>query len=283
MEELNYKIVIGSSQDMSEVDSNSVQIIVTSPPYWHLVLFSEEGEEGAKEDLSRAPSLAAFWDSVTQVWSECYRVLKPGGYLVCNWEDIPTGSWQYGYPREIFLGDMVKTIESSGLVLISRWFWRKFETGAIMTKFQYTLHGNLTKSDPRAIANVAYVFAFKKRGGKRPSKLDFTKEDWKIWCDGLWRFENPSTTAKGLAGGAVFPYELVRRCLKIYSSPGDTALDPFLGTGTTMKVAYDLDRSCIGYEVLPKMLPVIKRKVVYGSQKIFNKINWSVYRKRGEK
>lgn len=274
---LFYKIIIGDSRSMPEVESGSVQLVVTSPPYYDLVVFSDGKEAGSEYDLSRARTQEEFFEELGKVWKECYRVLKPGGYLVCEWEDKPTGSWQYGYPREICLaGPMIESIEKSGLYLISRWFWRKFETGAILQKFQYTLHSNLTSSDPRAIANVAYAFAFRKKGGKRPSTLDFTKEEWKVWCDGLWYIENPSATANGLSGGAVFPEELVRRFLKIYSSPGDVVLDPFLGTGTTMRVAFEQDRSCIGHEVLPRMLPVIKKKAHFLEQKLFTQVDWSV-------
>ena len=279
---LEYKIVIGSSEDMSEIEDNSVQLIMTSPPYHNLVVFSDGKEKGSTEDLSRAKTQETFFKRLGNVWKECYRVLKRGGYLVCQWEDIPTGSWTYGYPREICLvGPMVKSIEDTGLVLISRWFWKKFATGAILSKFQYALHGNLTKSDPRAISNIAYAFAFKKRGGSRPDKLDFTKEEWTEWCDGFWYIENPSSQADGLASGAVFAEELVRRFIKIYSVPGDMILDCFLGTGTTMKVAFEQDRSCIGYEVLPRMLRIIKKKVGYGKQKVFEEITWSIVEKGG--
>lgn len=272
--------MIGDSRDMSEVEDNSVQLVVTSPPYHDLIVFSDGKEEGSKEDLSRAKTQEVFFEELGKVWSECYRVLKRGGYLVCEWEDNPVGSRIYGYPREIcYTGPMVKSIEDAGLGLISRWFWRKFETGAILSKFQYTLHGNLTKSDPRAIANIAYAFAFKKRGGSRPAKLDFTKEEWTKWCDGVWRIENPSSRVEDLAGGAVFPEELVLRFIKIYSVPEDLILDCFLGTGTTMKVAFEQDRSCIGYEVLPRMLETIKKRVTYGRHKVFEKVDWSIVKK----
>lgn len=274
---LNYKIIIGTSEKMSEVADNSVQLVVTSPPYHNLVIFSEEGEKGAEQDLSRAKTQEEFFTRLTNVWKECYRVVKYGGYLVCEWEDIPVGSWTYGYPREICLvGPMIDSIEKAGFFLISRWFWKKFETGAAMTKFQYLMHGNLTTSDPRAIVNIAYCFVFKKGRGERPSELDFTKEQWRVWCDGIWEIENPAVGGEGLSSGACFPPELVKRFIKIYSSPRDIVLDPFLGTGTTMQVAFEQDRSCVGVEVLPRMLPIIKEKVGYSATKLFSEVEWSV-------
>ena len=275
---LNYRIIIGSSEDMSRIEDGIAQLTVTSPPYHDLVVFSEGDEKGSENDLSRIKSQDEFFERISKVWKECYRITKYGGYLACEFEDIPTGGRTYGYPREICLvGPMIESIESAGFHLISRWFWRKFSTGAVLSKFQYTLHSHLTSSDPRAIANVAYILVFKKGRGGRPEKLDFTKKEWTLWCDGLWRIENPSGGDEGLASGAIFPDELVRRLIKIYSSPYDTVLDPFLGTGTTMKVAFEQDRSCIGYEALARMLPFIKKKVGYRNTKLFSKVEWSVY------
>ena len=279
MESRIYKIIIGDSRDMSEVENGSVQLVITSPPYWFLVRFSEDGDAGAENDLSRIMDREKFFEELGKVWKECYRVLRRGGYLVCEFENIPTGSWLYGYPREINItGDMVKSIEDAGLYLISEWYWKKFEAGASTEKFRYLTYENLKHSDPRAVKNVAEIKVFKKKGGKRRD-LDFSREEWIEWCDAVWRIENPSATAEGISGGAVFPYELVRRLMKIYSLPGDVVLDPFLGTGTVMKVAYDLDRSCIGYEALPKMLSVIKKKVGYGRRKLFGDVKWEIIRK----
>jgi len=212
---LFYKIVIGDSRSMKEIEDESVHLVITSPPYWFLVKFSKPGEPGWKDDLSWCESKEEFFEELGKVWSECYRVLIPGGYLACEWEDIPIGSEIYGYPREICLcGDMVKSIEESGLYLISRWFWKKFEGGAALSKFAYVSFSHIKKHDPRAIANLAYLFVFKKKGLRRRRwSAEFTKEDWGDWLDSLWRIENPSITAEGIASGAVFPDELVRRLI----------------------------------------------------------------------
>jgi len=154
-----------------------------------------------------------------------------------------------------------KLIEKSGLSLISRWYVRKFEQGCATEKFQYTMYGNLENAIPRAVSNVSYAFAFYKYEYNLPKrKLDFTRKEWTEWCDGVW---NISFIGSGLeiSGGATYPIEFVKRCLKLYSNPGDMIVTPFLGTGTDMKAAYELGRNCTGYEVLERMLPIIKAKV----------------------
>jgi len=274
----HYKIILGDSRHMEEVESNSVDFVVTSPPYGTLDVFSNEGDKGSEFDLSRYHDLNTFFSEIAKTWAECERVLRQGGVLVCQFEDYPVGSRYCGYPKEICLcGDMVKSIEKSGLILISRWFVRKFGPGVASQKFPYTMYGNLKSAYPRAIANVSYAFAFYKREltGSRPRELGFTREEWAEWSDGLWNIPFIGT-GLDISGGATFPVEFAKRCIKIYTVPGDTVLEPFLGSGTTMKAAFLLGRNCIGYEVLERMLPIIKRKVKFGQQDIFEQVKWEV-------
>ena len=262
---------------MPEVQNNTVDLVVTSPPYGTLDVFSKEGEKGAEFDLSRYHSLKTFFSEISKTWQECERVLRPGGVLICEWEDYPVGSRYFGYPREICLcGPMVRSIEKSGLYLISRWIVKKFESGVALKKFQYTMFDNLTQCTPRAVANWAYAFAFVKSEYKpKPRKLDFKREDWAIWSDGLWNI-NFIGSGLDISGGATYPVEFAKRCIKIYTNVGDVVLDPFLGTGTSMLAAFQLGRSCIGYEVLERMLPVIRTKVGYGSQDLLEPVSWEI-------
>lgn len=272
-----YKIVLGDSRHMEEVESNSVDFIVTSPPYGTLDVFSNEEDKGKEFDLSRYHDLNSFFSEIAKTWAECERVLRPGGVLVCQWEDYPVGSRYFGYPREICLcGPMVSSIEKSGLALISRWIVKKYEHGLAMRKFNYALYNNLKSNVPRAVANWSYAFAFYKRErSPQPRKLDYTSKEWKLFSDGVWDI-NFVGYGLDISGGATFPVEFAKRCIRIYSNPGDVVLEPFLGTGTTMKAAFELGRNCIGYEVLERMLPIIKRKVRFGVQDLFEPVKWEV-------
>lgn len=268
----NYKIVIGNSNNMTEVEDRSVDLTVTSPPYLDLVKFRDTVEGELSQIKDRKP----FFEGIKLNFEEVYRVTKPGGIFVLEVEDYPVGSDFYGYPREICLiGDFVNCVESTGFYLISRWFWKKFQAGSALQKFRYLTYSNLRNSDPRAVVNIAYCFAFKKRTKfNKPRKLDFTVQDWRIWSDGIWYIENPVTELE--AGEAVFCPELARRFIKLYTNKGDTVLDPFLGTGTVMKVAYENERNCIGYEIRPSMLPKIQRKVGFGQTPLFEEVSWEV-------
>lgn len=269
-----YTIVIGNSNNMKELPDQSIDLTITSPPYFDLVQFKDSVEG----ELSFAKDKATFFSEIKKNFSEIYRVTKAGGKFVLEVEDYPIGSKVYGYPREIFLaGDFVNAVESTGFYLISQWLWKKFEAGAALRKFQYTMYANLNTSEPRAVKNVAYCFVFRKTGWiKEHRELDFTREEWKVWSDGLWKIEN--SAGENEEGYAIFPIELVKRFIKIYTNKGDTVLDAFAGTGTSIRAAYELGRSAIGYEIRPAMLDIIKGKVGFGQQPLEGEeeVTWKV-------
>lgn len=277
-----YTVIIGDSRNMKEVKDRCVHLVVTSPPYFNLVDFSGEGED--KNELSSLKTKEEFFTEITNVWKEVERILLPGCYFFINFMDYAVAERLYGYTREVSLvGDMVRTIESTGLYLISRWVWRKYDQVMSMHKALTATYESVQRgSDVRAVANYEYCLVFKKRNplvtGRRDYKLDFSKDEWYRWCDGVWNVGVATEAGenKRIAGGAVFPMEIPRRAIKLYTQVGETVLDPFLGTGTTMKAAFETGRSCIGYEVLPKMLPIIKSKVGWGQQNLEEEIEWSV-------
>jgi site-specific DNA-methyltransferase (adenine-specific) len=264
-----YTVVIGDSRDMHDIPDKSVNLVCTSPPYWNLDVFSDKKTDVLQGDLSRIPDKKIFFSELTKVWRECNRVLKLGGYLMCEWEDYPPGSRMYNYPREISLtGEMIKSIEDAGPYLISRWIWQKHISGSKYGSYQYILYKNLEKGfDVRAAPNWAYCFVFRKPGAwemKVQRKLDFTQDEWvRTLSSGVWYIDASVTSGAGefISGGAVYPEELIRRFIRLYTSPGDTVLDPFLGTGTTMVAAFNLRRSCIGYEIRTDAIETIKQRV----------------------
>jgi len=255
----HHKIIIGDSRHMDEIEDDSIQLTITSPPYWKLKQY-----EGGVNDLSMIEDIETFWRELSKVWEEVYRVLKPNGKFVCEWEDIVSPSI-YDHPHELFLaGRMVETIEAAGLELISRLIWKKFVAGAGMRKCMYTCYGNQKNTNFRVVPNWAYCFTFRKYSKNYPKypnngRPEVTREEWKEWADGIWYVVmKPS---ENMGHSSVFAKELVRRHIKMYSFVGDTVLDPFLGSGTTMCIARDLGRHSVGYEVNPDFLSIMKRKV----------------------
>jgi site-specific DNA-methyltransferase (adenine-specific) len=252
------RVINRDCRHMREVEDQTVQLVLTSPPYWNLVDF-----DAGPADLSAIREQAEFFAELGLVWRECYRVLRPGGKLVVEFEDIANGSRVYGHPREICLvGDMVASVEAAGLELFTRLIWLKAKAGGGMRKAPYTCYGNLRGTNARIPSVYAYVFVFRKydpTAGIDRRQPDFTRQDWKQWAETVWHIENPRSNFHGHP--SVYPPELVRRLIRMYSYAGDLVLDPFAGVGTTLIAAAELGRRAVGYEIHPTHWAVARKRL----------------------
>jgi DNA modification methylase len=251
------KIIIGDSRKMIEVEDNSVDLVVTSPPYWHIKDYGVPGQIGYGQ------SLHDYLKDLYRVWKECYRIIKPGRRLCINIGDQFARSIIYGRYKVIPLhAEFIAQCENIGFDYMGSIIWQKKTTmnttgGAnVMGSYPYPPNGMVE-------IDYEYILIFKKPGKsekvpkdvKEKSKL--TKEEWKEYFYGHWYFGG----ARQIEHEAMFPEELPKRLIKMYTFVGDTVLDPFLGSGTTVKAALDLDRNAIGYEINERFLDVIKNKL----------------------
>ena len=251
------KIVIGDSRKMTEVKNNSIDLVVTSPPYWHIKDYGVPGQIGYGQ------SLHEYLKDLYRVWKECYRVLKPGRRLCINIGDQFARSIIYGRYKVIPLhAEFIAQCEDIGFDYMGSIIWQKKTTmnttgGAnVMGSYPYPPNGMIE-------IDYEFILIFKKPGKsekvpkeiKEKSKL--TKEEWKEYFYGHWYFGG----AKQIEHEAMFPEELPKRLIKMYTFIGDTVLDPFLGSGTTVKEALNLRRNAIGYEINEKFLKIIKEKL----------------------
>ena len=251
------KIVIGDSRKMIEVDDNSIDLVVTSPPYWHIKDYGVEGQIGYGQ------SLHEYLKDLYRVWKECYRILKPGRRFVINIGDQFAHSIIYGRYKIIPLhAEFIAQCEDIGFDYMGSVIWQKKTTmnttgGAnVMGSYPYPPNGMIE-------IDYEFILILKKPGKsekipkeiKEKSKL--TKEEWKEYFYGHWYFGG----ARQIEHEAMFPEELPKRLIKMYTFVGDTVLDPFLGSGTTVKAALNLSRNAIGYEINEKFLGIIKEKL----------------------
>ncbi|MCM8811363.1 MAG: site-specific DNA-methyltransferase [Candidatus Omnitrophica bacterium] len=251
------KIIIGDCRSMEEIDNGSIDLIITSPPYWHIKDYKIPGQIGYGQTLHE------YLIDLYRVWKECFRVLREGSRLCINIGDQFARAVIYGKYKIIPLhAEIITQCEDIGFDYMGSIIWQKKTTmnttgGAnIMGSFPYP---------PNGIIEIDYEFIhiFKKPGKvkkvpkivKELSKL--TKEEWKEFFSGHWRFPG----AKQIEHEAMFPEELPRRLIKMFSYVGDMVLDPFLGSGTTVKVALELKRNAIGYEINRNFLKIIKEKL----------------------
>jgi len=251
------KIIIGDSRRMLELGNESIDLIITSPPYWHIKDYGVPGQIGYGQDLHE------YLKGIYQVWRECFRVLRQGGRFCLNIGDQFARSIIYGRYKVIPLhSEFIGQCEKLGFDFMGSIIWQKKTTmnttgGAnVMGSFPYP---------PSGIVEIDYEFIhiFKKLGGskkvsreiKEASKL--SKEEWKEYFSGHWYFRG----AKQLGHEAMFPDELPKRLIKMFTFVGDTVLDPFLGSGTTVKVALELNRNGLGYEINKNFLNFMKTKI----------------------
>jgi site-specific DNA-methyltransferase (adenine-specific) len=252
-----HKIIIGDSRHMEEVKNDSVHLVITSPPYWQLK------DYGAKNQIGFNDSYQDYIDNLNKVWFECYRVLHPGCRLCVNIEDQFARAVIYGRYKVIPIRtEITKYCESIGFDYMGAIIWQKVTTckttggATVMGSYPYP-RGGIIKID------YEFILVFKKLGQdpkvskeiKEKSKL--TQAEWNEYFNGHWNF--PGEKQNGHI--AMFPLELPRRLIKMFSFYGDTVLDPFLGSGTTSKVALDLGRNSIGYEINKEFLETIKTKI----------------------
>ena len=242
---------------MAELGDRSVHLIVTSPPYWQLKDYGSDNQIGFNDSYEQ------YINHLNLVWKECHRVLHDGCRLCINIGDQFARSVYYGRYKVIPIhSEIIRFCESVGFDFMGQIIWQKATTmnttggGAVMGSFPYPRNG-IVKLD------FEYILLFKKLGeAPKPSKeqkeqATMTNEEWNTYFNGHWYF-NGVKQDKHLA---MFPEELPKRLIKMFSFPNETVLDPFMGSGTTAAVARALGRNSIGYEINPEFVPLIKNRI----------------------
>jgi DNA modification methylase len=251
------KVYLGDSRDMSAVADASIDLAVTSPPYWHIKDYGVPGQIGYGQ------SLHEYLQDLYRVWRECFRVLWPGARLCINIGDQFARASVYGRYKIIPLhAEIIHQCERLGFDFLGAIIWQKKTTmnpsGGAVVMGSYPF-------PPNGIVELDYEFIqiFKKPGPSRKVTPEIkaasrlSKEEWKEYFAGHWYFGG--VRQKGHE--AMFPEELPRRLIRMFTFAGDTVLDPFLGSGTTVRAALDLARNAVGYEINPDFLEAAPPKI----------------------
>ena len=260
-----HKIIFGDSRSLNEIKDKSVQLIITSPPYWQLK------DYGIKDQIGFNDSYEEYINNLNLVWQECYRVLTDGCRMCINIGDQFARSVYYGRYKVIPIRtEIIRFCESLGMDYMGAIIWQKMTTmntsggGAVMGSFPYPRNGILK-------IDYEFILLFKKLGNApKPTKEQkersvITKEEWRQYFSSHWNFNG----VKQYEHIAMFPEELPRRLIKMFSFVEETVFDPFIGSGTTSLAAKSLGRNSIGYEINKSFAPIIKRKLCE-EQLLFN-------------
>jgi modification methylase len=253
-----HKIINGDSRQMNLIPDRSVQLVITSPPYWQLKDYGTETQIGYHEDYE------TYINNLNLVWKECYRVLDNGCRLCINIGDQFARAVYYGRYKVIPIRtEIIKFCESVGFDYMGAIIWQKQTTtnttggASLMGSFPTPRNGILS-------IDYEFILLFKKLGTpalkiskaiKEQSKL--TTEEWKEYFSGHWYFNGVRQDGHI----AMFPEELPRRLIKMFAFKSETVLDPFLGSGTTSLAARNLERNSIGYEINPEFIEIAKQKL----------------------
>lgn len=260
---------------MTELTNNSVYLIVTSPPYFNIKDYSLDGYQRSKKSerisgqIGDISNYKKYIEEMLKVWKECARVLKPNGKLVINTPLMPMlkKSVNTHYNRHIF--DINSDIENSilnnaGLFLLDVFIWNRTNPSKKLMFGSYPYPRNFYAQN-----TIEFITVYVKDGLPENNlpreireKSKLTEKEWVEFTKQIWNIPIPNKN--DLAFGehsAIMPEEIARRCIKLYTYIGDIVLDPFAGSGTTLKVAKELKRNYIGYEISGSYERVINRKL----------------------
>ncbi len=268
--------IIGDARKMAEISDSSVHLVVTSPPYWQLK------DYGAEDQIGFNHSYEEYINNLNLVWNECYRVLHPGTRMLINIGDQFARAVYYGRYKVIPIRtEIIKFCETIGFDYMGAIIWQKKTTmnttggATVMGSYPYPRNG---------IVEIDYEFIliFKKPG--TPPKVSpeikkkslIPKEKWKEYFSGHWYFNG----ARQDGHIAMFPVELPRRAVEMFTFVGETVLDPFLGSGTTTLAAILSDRNSIGYEINERFTPLINKKIASQKESLFGDFEFTIKKQK---
>lgn len=249
------KIYVKNSAYMEDLETDSIHLMITSPPYFNTKMYSKEPIDG---DLGNIHEVDEWFEQVGKVWSEVFRVLQPGRKAFINIMNLPIRLNKGGYRTLNLVGKTIDTCEKIGFIFKRDIVWHKtngvkahFGTypypGGILINNMHEFILEFEKPERKGFNKYAHLT----KEIKEQSKLD--KEFWvSIKKSDVWVMK-PQGSGDNRSHVAPFPMELPYRLIRAFSYIGETVLDPFMGSGTALLVSAELKRNGIGYEINPEI------------------------------
>lgn len=261
-----HTVIFGDCQEMPELEDESVHLVVTSPPYWCIK------DYGHAEQIGREQTYEDYVSALGKVFRECHRVLHKGCRMAVNIGDQYLRASEHGrYRVQPIPADLSVLGREVGFDFMGNIIWRKVSTtnttggGEWMGSTYYPRDGHVTYEHE-------YILLLRKRGNwpgpaseEAKEKSRLTKEQRSRWFRGVWDDLPPERQVEHVA---MFPVELPRRLIKMYTFWGETVLDPFLGSGTTTLAAHLEGRNSVGYEINAEFEEMIREKLGVGGESL---------------
>jgi len=249
-------IIFGDARNMREVEDKSIHLVVTSPPYFNAPFDYPDLFDSYDE----------FLDLIRSVAREIKRVLDEGRIAALVVDDILINGRKYPV-----VADVTRIFVETGFRYRERIVWVKPEgyirisrRSGVLLQHPYPMYYYPDNLQESILIFQNGEFDYKKipREKKLESKIDIGVYQREKWYLNVWQITNVLPINNRLEKGiAAFPEEIPYRLIKLFSYKGETVLDPFAGSGTTLKVATELGRNAIGYEIDLELLEVIKKKL----------------------
>jgi modification methylase len=259
-----HEMILGDARDLTNIPSESVHLVVTSPPYFNLKPYASDAE-GCQ--LGRIPDYEAFLGELDRVWKECARTLVPGGRICCVIGDVLIPRRADGRHRVLPLpSDIQVRSRENGLDNLTpiRWFKianRKNEARGGSSAYYGKPYqpGAIIKNDHE------HILMLRKPGGYRNAPMlqkvlsMLQRDEMDAWVRPVWSDIRGASLREGHP--APFPSGLAERLIRMFSFAGDTVLDPFAGSGSTAVAAIRTGRSSISVEIEEDYLNSATRRV----------------------
>jgi DNA modification methylase len=249
-------IVFGDSQNMSELPDKSVQLIATSCPYYNAPFDTP----GLFHDYDQ------FLSMMGNIAKETKRVLDDGRIVALVVDDVTVDGQLFP-----IVADMTHLFRREGFKYRAKIIWKKpngycriSRRSGVLVQHPYPMYGRFDNLTETILLMQNGEFAYEKipQEVRDSSKIDLVKWLKEAWHLGVWEITNVLPTKDRLETGiAAFPAEIPRRLIELFSYRGETILDPFMGSGTTLKVARELGRNAVGYEIDVELLETVRRKL----------------------
>ncbi|MFA5028169.1 MAG: site-specific DNA-methyltransferase [Candidatus Methylomirabilota bacterium] len=270
------------ARDLSIVESETVHLVVTSPPYWTLKEYRDtNGQLGHIEDYE------SFLLELDKVWTHCFRLLVPGGRLICVVGDVCLSRRKNEgrhtvVPLHSSIQEHCRRLGYDNLAPI---IWHKIANAAYEVEGGSSFLGK--PYEPNAVIknDVEYILMERKPGGYRSPSVAtrvmsvISTENHQKWFQQIWTGVTGASTKQH---PAPYPLELAERLIRMFSFVGDTVLDPFMGTGTTSLAALRWGRNSIGFEVDSEYFRMAHERISREGSDLFGKVSINAHSEGGQ-
>jgi len=270
MEQTTHRLIQGDARDLSFLADSSVHLVVTSPPYWNLKRYNEHPDQ-----LGHIEDYEVFLTELEKVWRHVYRALVPGGRLVCVVGDVCVARRDFGRHLVFPLhADICVICRRIGFDNLNPIIWYKIANASYEVENGSKFLGK--PYEPNAIIknDMEFILMQRKPGGyRKPTDAQrqasrISKAEFDRWFQQIWRLTGASTRYHP----APFPLELATRLVRMFSFVGDTVLDPFCGSGTTMVAALRSERNSIGVEIDAEYCRTAARHLKAEASDLFSRV-----------